>query len=241
VTADPRLTAAREFLAGARRRKIGELPPSVLARLAAELRRQLGQVLDVIDEGAQDDGLEPHCTTCLSWVGMFYGMTGWHHFRGDPAPGGQRVLYEAGHRAQVGWIAPPGGQLSPADLIEVLGALDHAGQLMRERTAAGCEACTTAPSGACEVCLDQLDQADAYDGVAARLGGRHDAGPVMPDDALAALRAEVIDVIDVALSCSRAARQLGEIRAVLAGLGELDDRQLVLERIGRIAAGGEGR
>jgi hypothetical protein len=87
VTADPRLTAAREFLAGARRRKIGELPPSVLAREAAELRRQLGQVLDLIGEdgailpgpelqavlGALDhaavfleERAEQHCDACVT-------------------------------------------------------------------------------------------------------------------------------------------------------------------------------
>ena len=36
VTADRRVIAAREFLTGARSRKIAELPPSVLAREAAE-------------------------------------------------------------------------------------------------------------------------------------------------------------------------------------------------------------
>jgi hypothetical protein len=50
VTADQRLTAAREFLAGARKHKVAELPPSVLIREDAELRRQLGQVLAVLDE-----------------------------------------------------------------------------------------------------------------------------------------------------------------------------------------------
>ena len=48
MSADQRVTFAREFLAGARRRKVAELPPSVLARELAECRRQLGQVLDVI-------------------------------------------------------------------------------------------------------------------------------------------------------------------------------------------------
>ncbi|HMH92271.1 MAG TPA: hypothetical protein VK586_14445 [Streptosporangiaceae bacterium] len=47
----------------------------------------------------------------------------------------------------------------------------------------------------------------------------------------------MVDAIDVALSCSRAARQLGDIPAVLAGIGETDNRQLALEHIGRIADG----
>jgi hypothetical protein len=48
VTADLRVPQAAEFLAGARRRKVTELPPSVLMRELAETRRQLGQVLDVV-------------------------------------------------------------------------------------------------------------------------------------------------------------------------------------------------
>ena len=50
MTVDQRVDQAREFLAGARKRKVAELPPSVLARELAECRRQLGQVLDVIAE-----------------------------------------------------------------------------------------------------------------------------------------------------------------------------------------------
>lgn len=52
MTGDARVTLAREFLDGARRRKMTELPPSLLIRECAELRRQLGQVLDVIAAGA---------------------------------------------------------------------------------------------------------------------------------------------------------------------------------------------
>lgn len=50
MTADQRVTSAREFLAGARRRKVTDLPPSLLERECAELRRLLGQMLDVVDE-----------------------------------------------------------------------------------------------------------------------------------------------------------------------------------------------
>src|SRR5262249_47489350 len=49
VSADQRVELAREYLAGARRTGVGHLPPSVLMRECAELRRQLGVVLDVID------------------------------------------------------------------------------------------------------------------------------------------------------------------------------------------------
>ena len=52
MTADQRIPQAREFLAGARKRRVTELPPSVLVRELAECGRQLGQVLDVIAQGA---------------------------------------------------------------------------------------------------------------------------------------------------------------------------------------------
>jgi hypothetical protein len=47
---DQRATYAREWLAGARRRKVAELPPPVLARELAEARRVLGQVLDLVTD-----------------------------------------------------------------------------------------------------------------------------------------------------------------------------------------------
>jgi hypothetical protein len=50
VSADQRVISAREFLDGARRRKVDELPPSLLMRETAELRRLLGQVLNVLAE-----------------------------------------------------------------------------------------------------------------------------------------------------------------------------------------------
>jgi hypothetical protein len=50
VSADPRLTAAREYLGYARQRKVADLPHTAVVRLAAELRRQLGSVLDYVGE-----------------------------------------------------------------------------------------------------------------------------------------------------------------------------------------------
>jgi hypothetical protein len=50
VTADQRLTVAREYLTDAREYEVNVLPPSALMREAADLRRHLGQVLDVVDE-----------------------------------------------------------------------------------------------------------------------------------------------------------------------------------------------
>jgi len=52
VSADQRLTAAREYLGYARQVKVADLPHSALMRLAAELRRQLGQALDAVTENA---------------------------------------------------------------------------------------------------------------------------------------------------------------------------------------------
>jgi hypothetical protein len=58
MTADLRVQAAREFLAGARNRRVTELPPSILVRECEQSRRALGQLLDVLDEAittATDD------------------------------------------------------------------------------------------------------------------------------------------------------------------------------------------
>jgi hypothetical protein len=49
---DYRIQAAREYLDGARKRRVTELPPSLLERECAELRRTAGQLLDVITEQA---------------------------------------------------------------------------------------------------------------------------------------------------------------------------------------------
>jgi hypothetical protein len=52
VTADQRVTNAREYLGHARQVKVADLPHSAVVRMAAELRRHLGQVLDVISQEA---------------------------------------------------------------------------------------------------------------------------------------------------------------------------------------------
>ena len=49
MNADQRAELAREYLADVRRTGVDLLPPSVLMRECAELRRQLGVVLAVID------------------------------------------------------------------------------------------------------------------------------------------------------------------------------------------------
>jgi len=83
-----------------------------------DLLAALGRLLDDSDDGELDDDDgepydddEPYCAECGALIGMFIGLTGWHHFRGDPAPGGQRELYDAGHEAAVAWrpADPAGG------------------------------------------------------------------------------------------------------------------------------------
>ena len=63
---DDRLANARDFLTGVRKHKVTEAPPSVLVRECAELRRQLGQVLDVADGQAKRlDGIAAICEQTL--------------------------------------------------------------------------------------------------------------------------------------------------------------------------------
>jgi hypothetical protein len=52
VTAAESVQYAREFLDGARNRPVPTLPPSVMMRELAETRRQLGIVLQVIEDQA---------------------------------------------------------------------------------------------------------------------------------------------------------------------------------------------
>jgi hypothetical protein len=54
IPADEWAELARRYLAEARQRGVAQLPPSLLMRECAELRRLLGQVLAVLD-GRQDD------------------------------------------------------------------------------------------------------------------------------------------------------------------------------------------
>jgi hypothetical protein len=63
MTADQRVTLAREYLAGARQRDINHLPPSRLMSELAETRRQLGQVLAVADQARPLTGA--HLNTVL--------------------------------------------------------------------------------------------------------------------------------------------------------------------------------
>jgi hypothetical protein len=134
-----------------------------MLRLASVLEDLLDALNDR-DEGQDDelDGMEPYCAECGAWIGMFLRMEGWHHFRGDPSPGGSRELYDAGHDAVVAWCGPPGRSVSPADAETIRQALGEAEAARRERAAAWCVHCEHHPAGACERHVDDLDQADAY-------------------------------------------------------------------------------
>jgi hypothetical protein len=66
----------------------------------------------------------------------------------------------------------PGGSatLMPADITRVLGALADAEAFRRKRAEAWCAGCETSAAGACSDHLDDLDAADAYRDLAAKLG-----------------------------------------------------------------------
>jgi hypothetical protein len=115
------------------------------------------------------EGIEPYCADCGHWIGMFHGLEGWRHFRGDPAPGGKRQLYDAGHEAAPAWCEPPGRAVSPADAVTIRQALADAEAYRRERAGAYCYDCASSPMEACQDHLDDLDTADAYRDLAAEL------------------------------------------------------------------------
>jgi|SRR5581483_6879192 len=115
-------------------------------------RVALRDLLDIVDELAgrssadddqDDDGTQPYCSTCGEWIGHFLGMDGWHHFRGDPSPGGDRQLYAADHDAVPAVCVPPGLPLSPAGLATVRQALADAAAWRTWREAGDRDADTT--------------------------------------------------------------------------------------------------
>lgn len=115
------------------------------------------------------EGLEPYCAECGHWIGMFFGLEGWQHFKGDPAPGGQRQLFDPGHAAVAAWCKPPGRVISPADPAAIRRALADAERYRRDRATGWCGDCQDHPAEACEDHLDDLGQADAYRDLAAKL------------------------------------------------------------------------
>lgn len=139
-----------------------------LERAAAKLTTIAAAFHTAADQTEDGEDLEPYCATCGAWIGIFYGLAGWRHFRGDPAPGGQRELYDPGHEAVPAWCIPPGRALSPAQARTISHALaDAAGRPVRtgRRGAdSGHE-----PDGACPDHADRAGQALAYRQLAAEL------------------------------------------------------------------------
>ena len=118
---------------------------------------------------ADGEGIEPYCATCGAWIGIFHGLTGWRHFRGDPAPGGQRELYEAGHPAAPAFCVPPGRALCPAQARTAGQALTDAITYRLERAGGGCADCEHGPAGACPDHVADTGRALAYRQLAAVL------------------------------------------------------------------------
>jgi len=128
------------------------------------------------DDDLDDDGTEPYCTVCGQWAGMFTGLDGWQHFRGDPAPGGTRELYDAGHAVVPAFVAPPARSVSPAQHALLLAALDEAAAMSAKRGGADCSACGWSPAGVCGPHRAGLDRADAYRMLRGQLAAELTAG-----------------------------------------------------------------
>jgi hypothetical protein len=112
--------------------------------------------------GQADDGedTEPYCATCGAWIGIFHGLDGWRHFRGDPAPGGQRELYDPGHQAVPAWCTPPGRALSPAQGCVIIQALMDG---LAHRAGRGpCAGCGLTAAAACPDHAADAGQIRAY-------------------------------------------------------------------------------
>ncbi len=121
------------------------------------------------DELADGEGIEPYCATCGAWIGIFHGLAGWRHFRGDPAPGGQRELYEAGHEAAPAFCPPPGRALCPAQARTTGQALTDAITSRQQRAGGGCADCASDPAGPCPDHRAGTRRALAYRQLAATL------------------------------------------------------------------------
>jgi len=139
------------------------------SELAARITAARGAVnADGRADRGGDDGTEPYCLTCGEWVGLFAGLEGWRHFRGDPGPGGIRALYAADHRPVIGWVVPPGRGLSPAGYGVLGQALADA--VSHRDPSGACLDCEEEYGGLCYDHAADLDKADAYLALARGLG-----------------------------------------------------------------------
>lgn len=78
------------------------------------------------DGDLEEADTAPFCGACGTWVGMFEPGEGWRHFRGNPAPEGTRSRFDPGHEVELAWCVPPARSVSPAQLEQLLAALDDA-------------------------------------------------------------------------------------------------------------------
>jgi hypothetical protein len=69
-------------------RWLADLDTQTVAAVAGWVSRGNGELRAPDDA----DGLEPYCADCGHWIGMFFGLEGWRHFHGDPAPAAFRKL-----------------------------------------------------------------------------------------------------------------------------------------------------
>ena len=133
-----------------------------LATVAAAFHAADGELAD-------GEGIEPYCATCGAWIGIFYGLAGWRHFRGDPAPGGQRELYEAGHQAAPAFCPPPGRALCPAQARTAGQALTTRSPTGWNGPAAAAPTAQHGPAGGCPDHVADTGRALAYRQLAAIL------------------------------------------------------------------------
>ena len=143
--------------------------PYALEAAAAKLATAAAAFHAADDELADGESIEPYRPTCGAWIGIFCGLAGWRHFRGDPAPGGQRELYQAGHEAVPAFCIPPGRALCPAQARTVGQALRDAIAYRLERAGGGCADCGHGPAGACPGYVAGTGRALAYRRLAAIL------------------------------------------------------------------------
>lgn len=147
-------------------------------------------------------------------------------------------------------VLPDGSAvLSPADLLQVLAALDLAEDITRDRACAPCGDCEESQAGLCGEHADSFDQADAWEATAARLGtdlsASRPAGPARLAACTAAGDREdpggLAEVVATAMDeAAGALEALDGIRVVLARYRQDGGQLAALEQIGRLAAG-DGR
>ena len=157
MTAVQRVAAAREYLEYARKVHVADFPHSPLTRMAAELRRQLGQVLDVVTvteaESDPDAGR-------LAAIRAVLARFDWD--RDDR----QFALEE------IDRIAADGTSTATVVTSDQCGVLGQAlGDAIAWRTGEDfCGGCEQSPTGVCETHQAELDQRDSYIKLARELG-----------------------------------------------------------------------